>query len=125
MTLPTRALGKNGPQVAAMGFGLMVQSPQPNTLGAWEAACADPNLQGLSAFFGAKRPDEERFGVLDRALELGETFWDTSDLYGDSEDLIGNWFKRTGNRDKIFLATKFGVQMVWYTLAYLLVSDLR
>ena len=125
MSLPTRALGRNGPQVAAMGFGLMVQSPQPNTLGAWEAACADPSLQGLSAFYGSKMPDEERFKVLDRALELGETFWDTSDLYGDNEDLIGNWFRRTGNRDKIFLATKFGVQMVWYILAYLLVSDLR
>lgn len=29
-------------------------------------------------------------------------------LYGDSEELLGKWFKRTGNRDKIFLATKFG-----------------
>lgn len=30
-------------------------------------------------------------------------------LQGDSEELIGKWFARTGNRDKIFLATKFGV----------------
>jgi len=29
-------------------------------------------------------------------------------LYGDSEELIGKWFKRTGKRDEIFLATKFG-----------------
>lgn len=29
-------------------------------------------------------------------------------LYGDSEELIGKWFKRTGKRDDIFLATKFG-----------------
>ena len=28
---------------------------------------------------------------------------------GDSEELIGKWFVRTGNRDKIFLATKFGI----------------
>lgn len=29
-------------------------------------------------------------------------------MYGDSEDLLGKWFKRTGKRDEIFLATKFG-----------------
>lgn len=29
-------------------------------------------------------------------------------LYGDSEELLGKWFKRTGKRDQIFLATKFG-----------------
>jgi aryl-alcohol dehydrogenase-like predicted oxidoreductase len=29
-------------------------------------------------------------------------------LYGDSEELLGKWFKRTGKRDEIFLATKFG-----------------
>lgn len=28
---------------------------------------------------------------------------------GDSEELIGKWFARTGNRSKIFLATKFGI----------------
>lgn len=29
-------------------------------------------------------------------------------LYGDSEELIGKWFKRTGKRDQIFVSTKFG-----------------
>lgn len=29
-------------------------------------------------------------------------------LYGDNEELLGKWFKRTGKRDQIFLATKFG-----------------
>lgn len=52
--------------------------------------------------------DEERFKFLDRAHELGERFWDTSDFYGDNEDLIGKWFKKTGKRKDIFLATKFG-----------------
>lgn len=33
-------------------------------------------------------------------------------LYGDSEELIGKWFRRTGNRNKIFLATKFGFKKV-------------
>lgn len=83
--LPTRKLGKNGPEVCALGFGAM----------------------GLSAFYGKPEADEERFKVLDRALELGETFWDSADMYQDSEDLIGKWFKRTGKRDEVFLATKF------------------
>ncbi|PSS27093.1 hypothetical protein M430DRAFT_94091 [Amorphotheca resinae ATCC 22711] len=83
--LPTRKLGKNGPEVTALGLGLM----------------------GISAFYGATQPDEERFKVLDRAYELGQTFWDSADMYQDSEDLIGRWFKRTGKRDEIFLATKF------------------
>jgi len=63
---------------------------------------------GLSVYYGATGPDEARFQVLDRALELGETFWDSADVYGDNEDLIGKWFKRTGRREDIFLATKFG-----------------
>lgn len=33
---------------------------------------------------------------------------DTANVYGDSEVLIGNWFKNTGKRSEIFLATKFG-----------------
>jgi len=53
--------------------------------------------------------DESRFAVLDKLVELGCTNWDTADIYGDSEVLIGNWFKRTGKRDKIFLATKFAL----------------
>lgn len=31
-----------------------------------------------------------------------------SSLYGDSEELLGKWFKKTGLRNKIFLSTKFG-----------------
>lgn len=30
-------------------------------------------------------------------------------MYGDSEELLGKWFKRTGKRDEIFLASKFGI----------------
>ncbi|KAF2767785.1 aldo-keto reductase [Teratosphaeria nubilosa] len=41
---------------------------------------------------------------------MGMTFWDTSDIYGPhtNENLIGKWFKDTGRRKEIFLATKFG-----------------
>jgi aryl-alcohol dehydrogenase-like predicted oxidoreductase len=82
--LPTRKLGKNGPEVVAEGFGLM----------------------GLSIWYGSIQSDEERFKVLDRAYELGQTNWDTASIYGDNEELVGKWFKRTGKRDEIFLATK-------------------
>ncbi|KFY92722.1 hypothetical protein V500_04060 [Pseudogymnoascus sp. VKM F-4518 (FW-2643)] len=82
---PTRKLGKNGPEVPALGLGLM----------------------GLSSWYGPTAPDPERFEFLDRAVELGETFWDSADIYGDSEDLVGKWLARTGKRDDIFLATKF------------------
>lgn len=65
--LPTRKLGKNGPNVTALGYGTM----------------------GLSAFYGTRKPDPERFAVLDKAYDAGELFWDTADMYEDSEDLLG------------------------------------
>ena len=66
-TLPTRKLGKNGPQVTAMGMGLM----------------------GLSAFYGKPKPDEERMKLLDHIYDAGERHWDSADMYGDNEDLLG------------------------------------
>lgn len=85
---PTRPLGASGPQVSALGFGAM----------------------GISAFYGATEPDESRFKILDKALSLGCTFWDSSDMYGDNEELLGKWFARNpGAREKIFLATKFAI----------------
>jgi aryl-alcohol dehydrogenase-like predicted oxidoreductase len=70
---------------------------------------------------------------LDALYEAGCTNWDTADVYGDSEDLLGRWwdlvltlpfcfpwysrahahkhvprFKRTGKRNEIFVATKIG-----------------
>ncbi|KAJ4324384.1 hypothetical protein N0V94_001280 [Neodidymelliopsis sp. IMI 364377] len=88
MSLPTAQLGRNGPQVNRLGFGLM----------------------GLSSFYGAPKPDEERLEVLTEAHKLGERFWDSSDLYGDSEVLLGKWFAANKDkRDDVFLATKFAV----------------
>ncbi|KAJ7811316.1 NADP-dependent oxidoreductase domain-containing protein [Mycena olivaceomarginata] len=63
---------------------------------------------GISTYYGAVESDEERFKVLDAAHAAGSTFWDTADVYGDSEELLGKWFKRTGKRADIFLASKFG-----------------
>lgn len=63
---------------------------------------------GLSAFYGAPKPDEERMAVLSHAYEKGERNWDSADMYMDSEDLLGRWFKANpGKRENIFLATKF------------------
>ena len=63
---------------------------------------------GLSISYGSAGSDEDRFKILDAAYERGLLFWDTADVYNDNEDLIGRWFKRTGKRDQIFLASKFG-----------------
>ncbi|ERF76121.1 Aldo-keto reductase yakc [Endocarpon pusillum Z07020] len=83
--LPTRQLGRDGPQVTALGIGLM----------------------GLSAFYGSTESDEERLKFLDYVYASGQRFWDTADMYGDNEDLVGKWFQTRGKRDEIFLATKF------------------
>ncbi|KAM0446050.1 hypothetical protein ACHAO4_009495 [Trichoderma viride] len=84
----TRALGKNGPQVPRLGLGLM----------------------GLSGHYGLPAPDEERFAFLDKAYDMGERFWDTSDMYDDCEDLLGKWFAANPDkRENVFLATKFGI----------------
>ncbi|KAJ6482633.1 NADP-dependent oxidoreductase domain-containing protein [Mycena sanguinolenta] len=84
MSFPTRKIA--GVDVSAVGFGAM----------------------GIGGAYGAAGDDEERFKVLDAAYASGCTMWDTADIYLDSEDLLGKWFKRTGKREEIFLATKFG-----------------
>jgi len=53
--------------------------------------------------------ETESLAVLDRALELGVTFWDTSDSYGTgaNEELLARAL--AGRRDQVTLATKFGI----------------
>ncbi|KZT70939.1 Aldo/keto reductase [Daedalea quercina L-15889] len=84
-TYPTRKLGANGPAVSAIGFGAM----------------------GVGAFYGETNT-EEAFRTLTYAADRGVTFWDTADMYGNSEEVLGNWFIKTNRRSEIFLATKFG-----------------
>lgn len=62
---------------------------------------------GYTSFGGYD--DTESSQVLTRAADLGITFWDTGDIYGPytNEKLLGKWFKDTGRRNEIFLATKF------------------
>ncbi|KAJ6779789.1 hypothetical protein PWT90_09162 [Aphanocladium album] len=85
--VPRRQLGINGPLVPAMGFGLMMVSGHG---------------------YGAKPENESIFTLLDRAVEIGATFWDSSDMYTGNEEALAQWFKKTGKRDQIFLASKFG-----------------
>ncbi len=81
-----RELGSSGLKVSALGLGCM----------------------GMSEFYGGF-DDDESVATIHRALELGVTFLDTADVYGPhkNEELVGKAIK--GKRDKIVLATKFGI----------------
>ena len=85
--METRALGTGGLRVSAIGLGVM----------------------GMSEFYGA--PNEaENEATLARAVELGVSFWDTADVYGNghNETMIGRFLRGRGGRDRVVLATKFG-----------------
>ncbi len=65
--------------------------------------------------WGKQNTEQEGFEQMDYALDQGINFFDTAELYpipahpdryAHTEIIIGNWFKKTGNRDKIILASK-------------------
>ncbi|MBD3837096.1 aldo/keto reductase [Brevundimonas sp.] len=84
--MKTRTLGRNGPEVSAIGLGCM----------------------GMSAFYGGS-DEAQSIAVIHRALDLGVTLLDTAEMYGPhtNEVLVGKALK--DRRDQAFLATKFGI----------------
>ena len=81
------ALGNQGLVVSRQGLGCM----------------------GMSEFYGPG-DDDESIATIHRALELGVTFFDTSDMYGPhtNEMLVGKAL--AGRRDEAVIATKFGIE---------------
>ena len=79
-----RRLGSNGPEVSAIGLGCM----------------------GMSEFYGSGS-DEQSIATIHHALDRGDTFLDTADMYGPfkNEELVGRAIR--DRRDEVFLATKF------------------
>lgn len=80
-----RKLGTTGEELSALGLGCM----------------------GMSFAYGPT-DDKESLATLEKALDMGVNFWDTADMYGNgaNEELISKVL--VPNRDKIFIATKFG-----------------
>ncbi|CAM2741735.1 Predicted oxidoreductase [Flavobacterium succinicans] len=65
--------------------------------------------------FGQQNTEAEGHAQMDYALEQGVNFFDTAEMYsvparqetyGSTERIIGTWFQKTGNRDKVVLASK-------------------
>jgi aryl-alcohol dehydrogenase-like predicted oxidoreductase len=77
-------------------------------LGGLEVSAQGLGCMGMSQSYGTADRGQS-LATLDRALELGITFWDTSDVYGDghNEELVGESLR--GRRDAVQLATKFSL----------------
>lgn len=82
-------MGRDGPQVSAIGLG----------------------MGSLGGFYGAPGTMDEKVAILDHAHQVGMRFWDAADIYGDVEDIIGEWVRRHPEKRKdITIATKFSLK---------------
>ena len=88
MPPPLRVLGRAGPKISAIGLG----------------------LGSLGGFYGPAGTLDDKVALLEHAHATGLRFWDMADVYAESEDVVGEWVKRSGKRDEVFLATKFALQ---------------
>ncbi len=88
MTNTPRTLGNSTLEVGRIGLGCM----------------------GMSEFYGGTRDEAAHIKTLHAAIELGIRHFDTADMYGagHNEALLGKAF--ADRRDKVTVATKFGVQ---------------
>ncbi len=90
--MPYRVLGNSGLRVSHVG------------LGTWKMGFPETGD-------GARVGEKEAFRILDRAVELGVTFWDTANRYnnasGNSERIIGRWLQaHPEQRRNVVIATK-------------------
>lgn len=89
-----RSLGGSGLKVSPLCLGAMTFGEADSSSFMHKVGCDDQTSQA----------------IMSRALEAGVQFWDTADVYGQdglSERVVGEWFKATGQRDRVVLATKF------------------
>lgn len=66
--------------------------------------------------YGTQTPEDDAFRQMDLAVDQGINIFDTAEMYpvnpisketqGDSERIIGKWLKKSGQRDKVLIATK-------------------
>jgi aryl-alcohol dehydrogenase-like predicted oxidoreductase len=90
MAMEQRQLGHHGPQVSAIGLGCM-------------------SIGIADVYTSSVQDDRKAIELIHRALDLGLTFLDTANIYGDSEIKVGKALR--GRRDSVVLATKFGIVM--------------
>lgn len=105
----TRTLGRSGIEVSALGLGCWAVG------GPW-------TFNGMPAGWSGV-DDAESLRAINRAFELGATFFDTAANYGagHSERLLAQAFK--GRRDKVVIATKFGYHVDEATKAVIFYDD--